>query len=240
MTEPSRVNTIIYNRLYEMQDETYRSFQVSLIPELKAERMIGVRTPELRSYAKELLKSGNYTEFIRTLPHEYFDEMQLHAFIISELKDFEQCMSEVERFLPHVDNWATCDQLSPKIFGKKKNGRLVYSDSLLERIGKWIESDRTYTFRFGIKMLMQHYLDEEFDVSYMDRVAAVRSGEYYINMMIAWYFATALAKRWDDALQVIKECRLDEWTHNKAIQKAVESRRITDEQKTYLRTLKRK
>ena len=240
MSESYRVDTIIYNRLCEMQDETYRSFQASLIPELKAERMIGVRTPELRAYAKELLASGDYTDFISTLPHEYFDEMQLHAFIISELKDFEQCMSEVERFLPHVDNWATCDQLSPKIFGKKKSGRLVYSDSLLERINKWIESDRTYTVRFGIKMLMQHYLDDEFDVSYMDRVAAVRSDEYYINMMIAWYFATALAKKWDESQAVLKECRLDKWTHNKAIQKAIESRRIEDEQKAFLRTLKRK
>lgn len=240
MSESYRVDTIIYNRLYEMQDETYRSFQASLIPELKAERMIGVRTPELRSYAKELLKSGDYTEFISTLPHEYFDEMQLHAFIISELKDFEQCMSEVERFLPHVDNWATCDQLSPKIFGKKKSSRLVYGDSLLERIGKWIESDRTYTVRFGIKMLMQHYLDEEFEPEWMDRVAAIRSDEYYINMMIAWYFATALAKQPEPALAVLNGRRLYKWTHNKTIQKAVESRRIPGKQKEYLRNLKMK
>lgn len=240
MSESYRVDTIIYNRLYEMQDETYRSFQASLIPELKAERMIGVRTPELRSYAKELLKSGDYTEFISTLPHDYFDEMQLHAFIISELKDFEQCMSEVERFLPHVDNWATCDQLSPKIFGKKKSGRLVYSDSLLERINKWIESDHTYTVRFGIKMLMQHYLDDDYDIAYMDRVSSIRSDEYYIKMMIAWYIATALAKRYDDALEVLNDGRLDTWTHNKAIQKAIESRRIPGKQKEYLRNLKMK
>ena len=221
-----------------MQDETYRSFQASLIPELKAERMIGVRTPELRAYAKELLASGDYTEFISTLPHEYFDEMQLHAFIISELKDFEQCMSEVERFLPYVDNWATCDQLSPKIFGKKKNGRLVYGDSLLERIGKWIESDRTYTVRFGIKMLMQHYLDEDFKLEYPEMVAQVQSEEYYVNMMIAWYFATALAKQYDAVIPFIEKQRLQPWTHNKAIQKAVESRRISPEQKDYLRSLK--
>ena len=214
-----------------MQDETYRSFQASLIPELKAERMIGVRTPELRSYAKELLKSGDYTEFISTLPHEYFDEMQLHAFIISEFKDFGKCMTEVERFLPHVDNWATCDQLSPRVFKKHRQ-------ELLPPIYSWLESDKTYTVRFGIKMLMQHFLDDSYESKYMDKVAQLRSDEYYINMMIAWYFATALAKQYDDALAVLKEKKLAAWTHNKAIQKAIESRRISDDKKDYLRSLK--
>ena len=230
---------MLQKELFALADTKYADFQASLIPGVERDRFIGVRTPQLRALAKKMVKSPA-PEFLQTLPHDYFDEMQLHAFIISEIKDFEECMAEVERFLPHVDNWATCDQLSPKIFGKKKSGRLVYGDSLLERIGRWIESDYTYTVRFGIKMLMQHYLDEEFDVSYMDRVAAVRSGEYYINMMIAWYFATALAKKWDESQAVLKECRLDKWTHNKAIQKAIESRRIEDEQKAFLRTLKRK
>jgi 3-methyladenine DNA glycosylase AlkD len=148
-------------------------------------------------------------------------------------------MREVERFLPYVDNWATCDQLSPKVFAKKKNGRLVYRDVLLEHIDSWLDSELTYTKRFGIGMLMQHYLGEEFDTEYMDRVAAIRSDEYYINMMIAWYFATALAKQYDAALKVLLDGRLDRWTHNKTIQKAVESRRITDDQKAYLRSLKR-
>lgn len=230
----------IKNELFNMRDESYRDFQASLIPETDAGKMIGVRTPNLRAYAKELLKSGEHAEFIASLPHKYFDEMQLHSFIISEFKDFEECMKEVERFLPHVDNWATCDQLSPKVFGKKKEGRLVYGSRLLDSIDAWLKSDLTYTIRFGIKMLMQHYLDEDFDISYMDRIAGIRSEEYYINMMTAWYFATALAKRWDEALAVLNENRLDKWTHNKAIQKAIESRRISDGQKQQLRTLKRR
>lgn len=230
----------IQNQLHEMSEEKYGDFQSSLIPGLDRSRIIGVRTPALRSFAKEILKSGEHTDFISCLPHEYFDEMQLHAFIISELKDFETCMAEVESFLPYVDNWATCDQLSPKVFGKKKDGRLVYGSRLLESIDKWLEAEHTYTVRVGIGMLMQHYLDEDFDISYMDRIAGIRSEEYYINMMTAWYFATALAKRWDDALAVLNENRLDKWTHNKAIQKAIESRRISDGQKQLLRTLKRK
>ena len=166
-----------------------------------------------------------------TLPHKYFDEMQLHAFVISEIKDFDTCIAEVERFLPYIDNWATCDQLSPKTFKKHRHELLTY-------IGRWLGSEHTYTVRFGILMLMQHFLDEDFDISYMDRIAEIRSDEYYINMMIAWYFATALAKQPEPALAVLEEQRLAKWTHNKAIQKAIESRRITDEQKSYLRTLK--
>jgi 3-methyladenine DNA glycosylase AlkD len=176
--------------------------------------------------------------FLNILPHKYFDEMQLHAFIISEIKDFDECMEEVERFLPYVDNWATCDQLSPKVFGKKKDGRLVYGTELLEHIDRWLDSDETYTVRYGIGRLMAHFLDEEFDPLWMDRIASVRSDEYYINMMIAWYFATALAKQPDAAMAVLHEGRLDKWTHNKAIQKATESRRITDEMKAYLRSIR--
>lgn len=235
--------TEIQQRLREMQDVKYADFQIALIPGKEREGTIGVRTPQLRTLAKELYRSADHDnaceDFLAVLPHKYFDEMQLHAFIISEIKDFDVCMSEVERFLPHVDNWATCDQLSPKVFGKKKGGRLVHGEALLEHIDGWLDSDLTYTKRFGIGVLMQHFLGEEFDQLYMDRIAAIRSDEYYINMMIAWYFATALAKQYDAALGVLLDGRLDKWTHNKTIQKAVESRRITDEKKAYLRNLKR-
>lgn len=236
-------NIDIQKRLREMQDPKYGDFQAGLIPGLERKRIIGVRTPQLRALAKELAKAGaspQLAAFLRTLPHEYFDEMQLHAFIISEIRDFDTCMSEVERFLPFVDNWATCDQLSPKVFGKKKGGRLVHGAALLEHVDRWLESDHTYTVRFGMGVLMQHFLGDDFDPEYMERIAAVRSDEYYINMMIAWYFATALAMRYDDAVRVLTGNKLDVWTHNKAIQKAVESRRISDETKGYLRTLKRK
>lgn len=251
------VGTELQARLRELSDTKYADFQSALIPGMERERLIGVRTPDLRALAKELLKASEESgkarqeafsdgmpemlkSFLNTLPHKYFDEMQLHAFIISRIKDFDLCVDEVERFLPYVDNWATCDQLSPKVFGKKKDGRLVHRGALLELIDKWMESDLTYAVRFGIGMLMQHFLDDEFDPAYMNRVADIRSDEYYINMMIAWYFATALAKQYDAALGVLLEGRLDTWTHNKAIQKAIESRRISDETKDYLRTIKRK
>lgn len=234
------IGTDIQRRLREMQDVKYADFQMALIPGMERERAIGVRTPQLRALAKELYREAqkggesarsDIDAFLRTLPHKYFDEMQLHAFIISEIKDFAMCMAETERFLPHVDNWATCDQLSPKVFRKHRQ-------ELLSHIDCWLGSEHTYTVRFGMGMLMQHFLDEDFDISYMDRIAEIRSDEYYINMMIAWYFATALAKQPESAMTVLKEQRLDRWTHNKAIQKAIESRRITDEQKAYLRTLK--
>ena len=219
--------------LFSLQDTAYRDFQGKLIPGLGAETMIGVRTPELRKLAKELAKREDIREFLKDLPHEYFDENQVHAFILSEEKDFEKCMDELELFLPYVDNWATCDQMSPKVFRKNKK-------DLLTAIKRWIESDQTYTVRFAIKMLMEHFLDEDFDPIYPEMVAEVRSEEYYIRMMIAWYFATALAKRYDAVLPYLKQEKLDVWTHNKAIQKAVESYRITEEQKIYLKSLKRK
>ena len=219
--------------LFSLQDTAYRDFQGKLIPGLGAETMIGVRTPELRKLAKELAKREDIRDFLKDLPHEYFDENQVHAFILSEEKDFEKCMDELELFLPYVDNWATCDQMSPKVFRKNKK-------DLLTAIKRWIESDQTYTVRFAIKMLMEHFLDEDFDPIYPEMVATVRSEEYYIRMMIAWYFATALAKRYDAVLPYLKQEKLDVWTHNKAIQKAVESYRITEEQKIYLKSLKRK
>lgn len=227
------INEEIINNLNSLSDSKYRDFQIKLIPGKTSDQMIGVRTPDLRSYAKELSKRDDVSDFLNNLPHEFFDENQLHAFIISLLKDYDKCMDEVEHFLPYVDNWATCDQMSPKIFKKNR-------EKLLEKIRDWIASDKTYTIRFGIKMLMEHFLDDDFDLQYPDMVASVRSEEYYVNMMIAWYFATALAKQYDSILPYIEEKRLDTWTHNKAIQKSIESYRITDDQKSYLRSLKQK
>ncbi len=220
----------IQARLFELQDIKYRDFQKKLIPTVNQET-IGVRTPELRRLAKELIKSEDYAEFLGALPHRFFDENQLHAFMISEIKDYSLCIKEVNRFLPYVNNWATCDQLSPKAFKKHKT-------ELLGEIDKWLKSDKTYTVRFAIGMLMQHFLDGDFDPSYPERVAKIKSEEYYVNMMRAWYFATALAKQYDAALPYIEQRSLDRWTHNKTIQKAVESYRITPEQKEYLRSFK--
>lgn len=221
----------IQQKLFELQDEKYRDFQGKLIPTVDFDTLIGVRTPELRKYAKELVKREDIGIFLRTLPHEYFDENQLHAFIISEIKDFDRCMDELCRFLPHIDNWATCDQLSPKVFGK-------YHSALPEYIHRWIKSDETYTVRFAVGMLMQHFLDEDFDIAYLKLAAGIRSEEYYINMMIAWYFATALAKQYEETVPFLEKQCLDRWTHNKAIQKSIESRRISQEKKAYLRSLK--
>ncbi len=223
----------IRKNLLSMQDEKYRSIQVKLFPTVDPETVIGVRTPELRSYAKTLLKEEGISTFLSDFPHKYFDENQLHAFIISEIKDYDRCIEEVNRFLPYVDNWATCDQMSPKVF---KKHRL----QLLDQIRIWLKSDKTYMIRFAIGMLMEHYLDDDFDIRYPDMVAAIRSDEYYVNMMIAWYFATALAKQYEAILPFIEDRKLDIWTHNKAIQKAVESYRISPEQKDYLKGLKRK
>ncbi|MBQ4364592.1 MAG: DNA alkylation repair protein [Oscillospiraceae bacterium] len=221
----------IIERLYTMQDKKFGEFQSRLCPTLNADRFIGVRTPELRKYAKELLKRDDIGEFLSHVPHTYFDENQLHAFIISGIKDYERCMDEVCRFLPYVDNWATCDQMSPKVFKKHR-------PELLGQIKKWLSSDKVYTVRFAIGMLMEHFLDEDFDISYPQAVADIHSDEYYINMMIAWYFATALARQYDAILPFIEERRIDERAYNKTIQKAVESYRITDEQKDHLRTLR--
>ena len=221
----------LYRKLYDLQDLKYRDMQIKIIPTVEPESVIGVRTPELKSIAKDILKDGNYKGFLEELPHRYFEENQLHAFIISGIKDLNECMEDLETFLPYVDNWATCDQMSPKIFRKHK-------DVLFSHIKEWLESDKTYTVRFGIGMLMEHFLDDDFDPLYPELVAKLRSDEYYVNMMIAWYFATALAKQYESILPFIEEKRLDDWTHNKAIQKSLESRRITEEQKLYLKSLK--
>lgn len=227
----SEINEEILQRLFALQDTTYQVFQCKLIPTVAPERIIGVRTPALRQYAKELIKRGEAEPFLASLPHRYFDEDQLHAFLLSLGKDYGETLRAVDAFLPYVDNWATCDQLSPGVFAKNR-------DRLLSAIERWIASGHTYTVRFGVGMLMQHYLDEEFDPRYLDAVTEVRSEEYYVNMMRAWYFATALTKQWDAALPYIEQRRLDEWTHNKAIQKALESYRVPEERKTFLKSQK--
>ena len=224
---------MIQEELFKLQDPEYRDFQAKLIPTIDPSCVIGVRTPELKTLAKKLAGLEETSEFLHDLPHRYFDENQLHAFIISEIKDFDLCTEEVDRFLPFVDNWATCDQMSPKAYKNKKNRA-----RLLDQIKKWIRDDKTYTVRFAVKMLMSHYLDEDFDISYPEAVSRIRSEEYYINMMTAWYFATALAKQYDAILPFIENRSLDTWTHNRAIQKAVESNRITPSQKEYLKSLK--
>lgn len=221
----------IREELFSLADEKYRDFQSNLTPTVDGDHMIGVRTPALRKLAKQFAKEEEIGQFLSDLPHHFFEENQLQAFIIAQMKDFDACITEVVRFLPYVDNWATCDQMNPKVFKKHKTALLPY-------INEWIESDKTYTMRFAIKALMDHFLEEDFDPSYPAMVATVRSEEYYVRMMIAWYFATALAKQYEKVLPFLEECRLDPWSHNKAIQKSIESYRITPEQKAYLRTLK--
>ena len=221
----------IQDKLYSLQDKKYRDFQGKLIPTVNPKAIIGVRTPDLRTLAKELAKQEDIGTFLDTLPHTYFDENQLHAFILSEMKDYGQCIERVKEFLPYIDNWATCDQLSPKAFKKHKT-------ELLKEIKTWLKSDATYTVRFAVGMLMQHYLDDDFNSTFPKLVAAIKSDEYYINMMRAWYFATALAKQYDAIIPYIEQKKLDPWTHNKAIQKAVESYRITPVQKEYLKTFR--
>ncbi len=231
MVAPCGLDCNICSKLFELQDLKYQKMQTTIIPTVDASSIIGVRTPELRKLAKEFARREEAQDFLNDLPHRYFEENQLHAFIISEIKEYEICVEELNRFLPFVDNWATCDQMSPKIFKKHR-------PELLEQIKAWILSDQAYTVRFGIEMLMQHFLDENFDPAYPEMVSKLRSKEYYVNMMIAWYFATALAKQYDAVLPYMENKRLDIWTHNKAIQKSVESYRVTPEHKEYLKSLK--
>ncbi len=218
-------------KLLSMGEEGYRAFQCRLMPSVEPGRVIGIRTPALRSFAREFSKTPEAAAFLKALPHWYYEENNLHAFLIEGMGDYAQAVAALEDFLPHVDNWATCDMMRPKAFKKRL-------PELLEQIKIWISSDHTYTIRFGIEMLMTFYLDDRFQPEYLELAAGVRSGEYYVNMMTAWFFATALAKQYDAALPYLQQRRLDTWTHNKAIQKAVESCRITEEQKAYLRLLK--
>lgn len=227
----SRIIDEIQVRLFEMQDLKYRDFNATIIPTVDKERIIGVRTPALRKLAKELANSSETDMFLNSLPHTYYEENNLHGMIIESFKDFDLCIDGLTSFLPYIDNWATCDLISPKIFRR-------HTEELMPYIKKWMASEHTYTCRFGIKMLMKYFLDNNFRSEYAEWVAAVKSEEYYVNMMRAWYFATSLAKQYDQIIPFIEEKRLDKWTHNKSIQKSVESYRITPEQKKYLRTLK--
>ena len=221
----------IRKKLFEMQDLKYKEFHARLIPTITPELIIGVRTPELRKFGRELFKSSEGLEFIKDLPHKYYDENNLHAFILENIRDYSDALKETERFLPHIDNWATCDLFLPKAF--KKN-----TDKLLPEIHKWIKSNHTYTVRYAVGLLMRLYLDDKFSEEFPAAVAAVKSDEYYINMMLAWYFATALAKQFDSVIPYLTENRLDTWVRNKTIQKAIESNRISGDTKAYLRTLK--
>lgn len=221
----------ILEKLFESQDISYADFHSKLVPSVERSNIIGVRTPVLRNLARGLSSSCVHEAFLSKLPHTYFEENQLHAFLISGIKDYDKCMYELEKFLPYVDNWATCDQMSPKIFKK-------HLPDLIEHIEVWLKSDHEYTVRFAIKMLMDHFLDNAFDLKYTEMVSAVKSDFYYVNMMISWYFATALAKQYDSIVPYFTENRLPAWIHNKSIQKAVESYRITDDQKRLLKSLR--
>lgn len=221
----------IKSKLFELQDLEYKAFHSRLMPTISPETIIGVRTPALRKFAKEIAKYDVVEDFIADLPHEFYEENNLHGFLVEGMKDFDTCLAEVDRFLPYVDNWATCDMMRPKVFKKNPEG-------LLPKTEEWMASKETYTVRYGIGMLMTYFLEEHFELKYAEAVAAVESEEYYVKMMVAWYFATALAKQWDAVIPFIEDNRLEKWTHNKAIQKAIESYRITSEQKNYLRTLK--
>ncbi len=223
--------TEIQNILFKMQDTDYRDFHSKLMPETDKEKVIGVRTPELRKFAKQMYGTHKANKFLNQLPHKYYEEDNLHAFLIEQITDYNEIISKLDKFLPLVDNWATCDMMKPKIF---KN----HLPELKKKCFEWIESEHTYTVRFGIVMLMTHFLEAEFDRSIPERISQIRSKEYYIKMAVAWYFATALAKQYDAVLPFIENRTLDPWTHNKTIQKAKESYRITPEQKNQLNKLK--
>ncbi len=227
----SEIEENIRHRLFELRDLKYKEFSCKFKPTVNPETVIGVRTPDLRKLAREFSKTPEALEFLEILPHAYFEENNLHGFIIETIKDYDAVVAALDEFLPYIDNWATCDMISPKVFKK-------HLPKLYEKIQVWLKSDRIYTVRFGIGMLMRFYLDGNFRPEMLELVACIRSEEYYVNMMIAWYFATALAKQYEAALPYIQEQRLEKWTHNKAIQKAIESYRIGIEAKEYLRTLK--
>lgn len=224
--------SFIQEELFRLADNEYADFQAKLAPTIDRETFIGVRVPELRKFAKVVQKHEECEQFLRTVPHTYYDENMLHSVLISGMKKYEECLEMLEIFLPYVDNWAVCDTLRPKIFAKHK-------DAVLAKIHEWVSSDHVYTCRFGIDMLMTYYLDDDFIEEYLAIPATVTSDEYYVKMMVAWYYATALAKQWDATIVYLTENRLPVWTHNKTIQKARESFRITKEQKEYLNSLRR-
>ena len=220
----------VRGRLFALRDETNAAFMARLVPTLPPESVLGVRMPDCRALAKELCRMPDIGEFLTDLPHRYLDENNLHALILNEEKDCAAAVAAIDAFLPYVDNWATCDALRPKAFKK-------HPSALPDECRRWMRSGATYTVRFGIEMLMTHYLDADFRPEYLEEVSIIKSKEYYVNMMIAWYFATALAKQYEAAISYIEQRRLDQWTHNKTIRKAIESCRITEERKAYLRTL---
>ena len=229
---PRDIGDEIRRKLFQLRDVPYQSFTQKLIPTIEPDTIIGVRAPEILKLAKQLVRRPDDADaYLQSLPHAYFDENMLHAAAVSEIKDFEKSLAEVERFLPYVDNWAVCDRIAPKAF-KQRRGDLIAP------IRRWLDSEATYTLRFAVKSLMDLFLDDAFRPEYLDLVAAVRSDNYYVNMGVAWYFAAALAKQYDAALKIIQARRLDPWTHNKAIQKAIESYRVAPEQKEFLRALK--
>ena len=223
--------TSLQKRLFELQDTKYRDFHSKLIPDIEKERIIGIRTPVLRRFAKEFGKTAEAADFLEELPHDYYEENNLHIMLLTQVQDFGKCLEQIEKFLPYIDNWATCDLPLPKCFAKHK-------EELLEHIRSWIASGETYTIRYGMGVLMRLYLDEDFRPEYPEWVIGVSSEEYYVNMMIAWYLATALVKQWDTVIPYLEERRLSPWVHRKTIQKAVESYRITPEQKGYLKGLR--
>ena len=221
----------LYDRLNEVKDEAYREFQIRLVPNVPPETIVGVRTPEMRRIAKEVFESADRDAFLNDLPHRYYEENLIHFFVLSMIKDFDECVRRVEAFLPYVDCWPVSDQATPKAFRKNH-------EKLLPYIRKWIASEHVYTARFGIRMLMNEFLDEDFREEYLSLVAAKQGEDYYLKMMVAWYFATALAKRYDETVPYLEARRLDEWTHKKAIRKAIESFRVTDAHKEYLKSLR--
>ncbi|WP_029231964.1 DNA alkylation repair protein [Butyrivibrio sp. VCB2006] len=221
----------VYKRLLKEKDDEYKEFQAKLVPNIDPSTIIGVRTPAMRAIAKEVFGSQERDEFLNELPHKYYEENLVHFFIVSMIKDFDETVQKTEAFLPYVDCWPVSDQATPKSF--KKN-----HEKLLPYVKKWIASDEVYTARFGIRMLMNEYLGDDFKEEYLELVASKKGDDYYLKMMVAWYFATALAKRYDESVKYIEEKKLDDWVHKKAIQKAVESYRVSDEHKEYLKSFR--
>lgn len=232
--DPSTTEVLDYvrRRLFDLQDTSYADFHARLIPTVERDRIIGVRTPALRKFAKEFAKSADSAMFLDALPHRYYEEDNLHAFLIERCNDFAETVRQLDRFLPYVDNWATCDMMVPKVL---KTDRA----HLRKKAFQWIASEHVYTARYGVKVMLDHFLDEDFDVCFPEALASIKSEEYYVRMAVAWYFQAALVKQYHVAVTYLEEGRLDPWTHNKSIQKALESYRITAEQKIYLRKLKR-
>lgn len=222
---------IVRKKLFELQDPEYKAFHAKLMPTVDESKIIGVRVPNLRKLSSELWKDGTGMEFIKNLSHTYYEENNIHAFCIEKIKDFDTALNETDKFLPYIDNWATCDMFSPKIFAK-------HTDIVYEKCLSWIATGKTYTVRYGVGMLMRYFLDERFNDKVLSIVSGIKSDEYYVNMMISWFFATALAKQYDASLKCMEDKKLDTWVHNKAIQKAIESNRISPEKKEYLKKLR--